>query len=71
MDMSFVGHLKAETIGLPGLSGLWILGKKYMTGILGVVVNRLEAEAGKSPPWMKWLIVVLTVFLVGKGRMGI
>ena len=23
--------------------------KKYTTGVLGVVVNRLEAEAGKSP----------------------
>ena len=27
-----------------------------------MMVNRLEAEPGKSPARMKWLIVVLTVF---------
>ena len=62
LDISSVGQLQAETIGLPWLSGLWIFGKKYITGVLGVVVNRLEAEAGKSPAWMKWLMVLLTVF---------
>ena len=47
--MSSVGQLQAETLGLPGLSGLGILCKIYMTGVLGVVVNRLEAEEGKLP----------------------
>ena len=61
--MSSVWQLQAETIGLPGLSNLWILGKKSMTGVLGVVVNRLEAEAVKWPAWMKWLMVVLKVML--------
>ena len=42
LDTSPVGQLQMETIGLPGLSGLRILGKKYITGVLGVVVNRLE-----------------------------
>ena len=28
LEMSSVGQLQAETIGQPGLLGLWILGKK-------------------------------------------
>ena len=69
-DISSVGQLQSGTIGLPGLPGLWILGKKYTTGVLGVVVNRLEAEAGKSPAWMKWLIVVIYfLFLYDEGPM--
>ena len=54
--MSSVGQQQLAA-SLPGLSGLWILGKKYTTGLWGVVVNRLEAEAGKSPAWMKWLAI--------------
>ena len=27
-----------------------------MTGVLGVLVNRLEAVAVKSPVWMKWFL---------------
>ena len=40
--MSSVGQLQAETIGLQRLSGLWILGKNYITGVLGVVANWLD-----------------------------
>ncbi len=30
-------------VGLPGLSGLWILERKYMTGVRGVIEMRFLA----------------------------
>ena len=37
LEMSSVGQPQADTMGLPGLLGLWILGRKYMTGVRGVM----------------------------------
>ena len=31
--MCLVGQPQADTIRLPGLLSLWILGRKYMTGV--------------------------------------
>ncbi len=38
-----MGQPQADTMGLPGLSGLWILGRKYMTGVRGVMEMRFLA----------------------------
>jgi len=46
LEMSSVGQLQAETIGRPGLLDLWILGKKQIHEVLGVVIMRLVAVAG-------------------------
>ena len=41
--MSSVGQPQADTMGLSGLLGLWILGRKYMTGVRGVMEMRFLA----------------------------
>ena len=46
--MSSVGQMQAETIGLQRLSGLWILGKKFITGLLGAVANWLDLNEKDS-----------------------
>ena len=48
-----MGQQQAGTIGLPGLLGLWILGRKYMTGVRGVVVMKFLAVSGRSPEAVK------------------
>ena len=62
LHISSVGQLQAETIGLPGLLGLSILGKRYITSVLGVLTIRLEVDMGCSPALTKSLIEVLTFF---------
>ncbi len=42
-----MGQPQADTMGLPGLSGLWILGRKYMTGVRGVMEMRFFGSVRK------------------------
>ena len=41
-------QLQAEKIGRPGFLGLWILGKKQIHKVLGVVMARFLEMAGNS-----------------------
>ncbi len=40
---SSVGQPLTDTVGLPGLLRLWILERKYMTGVRGVMAMRFLA----------------------------
>ena len=57
-----MGQLQAETMGRPGLLGSWILGKKEIHEVLGVVMMRFLAVAGNSCLAIRSLIVFLTMF---------
>ena len=42
-----MGQPQADTMGLPGLSGLWILGRKCITGVRAVMEIRFwQCEEG-------------------------
>ena len=43
-----MGQLQAEKIGRPGLLGLWILGKKLIREVLGVMMARFLEMADNS-----------------------
>ena len=43
-----VKQLQAETIGRPGLPGLWILGRRQKLDVRGVVTTKLVADGGSS-----------------------
>ncbi len=60
--MSSVGQPQADTMGLPGLLGLWILGRKYMTGVRGVMKMRFLAVSGRTPLVIKvWMVLEMVV----------
>ena len=46
VEIGSMGQLQAETMSRPGLLGLWILGKKSIHQVLGVMMMRFFAVAG-------------------------
>jgi len=53
MEICSVGQPQADTMGLAGLLGLGILGRKYKTGVREVVFKRLSEVGGRSPLEMR------------------